>query len=167
MLEILVVLTLASMVTAGIYQFWISSTRFSGKLEKRFSELMEAQIGISGMTEAIRSSRRLLYPPPGGGDRNGFSITDSAGRTLVYELEKMPDPRQPASIFVTDLQTNERKVVMKRVTQFVCRVPSVPRGRDPALIHLTLSIGAEDGRHQSLITSARLRPLDVCCPLNR
>lgn len=166
LLEILLVLTLAGLVIQGVYQFWTTSSRYTRQLENRFGQLMEAQISIAELTDSVRTARRLSFPPPGGGDRSGFCITDREGRTLLYEHER-PVEREPGSIVCTDLMTGERRVVMTHVTKFVCRVPPVPRGRDPSLVHLTVSVAGDGGRHQHLVTSARLRPLDVCCPLNR
>ncbi|MBI4861024.1 MAG: hypothetical protein HY815_12325 [Candidatus Riflebacteria bacterium] len=65
------------------------------------------------------------------------------------------------------LDTGASETLIDGVADFECRVPPVPGGRDPDLVHLTLTLAIAGGEPVTLVTSAKLRPLDVRCPINR
>jgi type II secretory pathway pseudopilin PulG len=166
LLEILVVLCLTLLVLGALYQFWITSTRYSADLEARFTVLSRGQVSLTALTRQINQARRILYPTPGGKDQSGLSLVSGSGKVLVIAFEPGKGGT-PGTIQQRDLLTGQKSQLMDGILNLQCRVPPVPLGRDPDLVHLTVTMAGPAGRPLYVMMSARLRPLDIRCPINR
>jgi len=171
LVEIVVTAMLFSILLVSAYQVWVGSTRHSASLEARVPILQKAQIGLTSITREIQSSRRLLYPAPGGTDQTGVGLINGQGQFVMFGLDRSRQSTQTAqpsgSVYRFDWESGSRKTILEGVLDLRCQVPVVPSGRDPDLVHVTLKLSGAGGRPVFLVTSVRLRPLDIRCPIDR
>jgi type II secretory pathway pseudopilin PulG len=166
LLEVVVVLCLTMLVLGAIYQFWMTSNRYSADLEARFTVLSRTQVSLTALTRQINQARRILYPAPGGKDQSGFSLVCGDGRVVMISLERGPSG-SPGTIQELDVTSGKKAQLLDGILNLQCRVPPVSAGRDPDLVHLTLTLAGPGLRPLYITTSARLRPMDIRCPINR
>jgi prepilin-type N-terminal cleavage/methylation domain-containing protein len=166
LLEIVMVLALSLLVLGMLYQAWVTATRYSYDLEARFTALSKMQVSLVSLTRQISQARRVLYPAPGGKEQDGFSIARGDGKVVLVRLV-VRTPDRLGFLEQIDMRTGERSILMDGVLNVQCRVPAVPPGRDPDILHITLTMAGPRDQPLYVMASARLRPLDARCPISR
>jgi hypothetical protein len=162
LVETVVVVALAALFLGVLYQFWTTAARYSVKAEARLSLLQQAQVGLLSVSRELQMARRLVYPAPGPDAKSGVAVITTDGEALLFRLDAAGK-----RLVRYSFKTRQTKQVLASVLDVRCRVPAVPSGRDPGLVHLTVSLAGADGKPIFLVTSARLRPLDDACPVDR
>jgi len=162
LLEILVVLACASLILGVAYQFWTTATRYSRNLQGRFELLSRTQLTITRLHRELASSRRILYPAPGR-TASGLGVINGNGQAVVYRLDREASPQR----LLRHETGTDPSILQEGILDCQFKVPVTPAGRDPGLVHLTLSLSGPGGRSVPVFTSMRLRPLDMRCPVYR
>jgi type II secretory pathway component PulJ len=163
LVEAIVVLCLSVLLLVAVYEFQHTVQSQSTDLELRLSTYTDAQNLLTLLTKEICTARRILYPAPGGADTSGLSVISAEGAAVLYAFEA----GSPGTLVKTDVATKRRAVVIPRLARVQFKVPPVPPGRDADLVHVTLTFPGPRGHSFYLMTSCRLRALDIRCPLDR
>jgi len=168
-IEMLLVTALSFLFSVILYQFWSTSQKYSVNTERRFQAILQGQITLKKLTLAMKGARKLVYPSPGGGDQAGFGIVDQTGEGVMFVFEAAPksDAAYPGRLIRHDLSGGNRDVLMENVSDFQCRVPPLPVGREPAIVHLTLLLSGPKDVPIPLITTLRVASSESICPINR
>jgi type II secretory pathway pseudopilin PulG len=163
LVESIVVLCLSILVLSAVYEFMHTVQLQSTDLEVRMTTFSDAQDVLALLTKEVCTSRRILYPAPGDPSKPGLSVISREGAAVLYAFEA----GSPGTLVKTDLATKARAVVMPRLSGVQFKVPPIPPGRDPDLVHVTLTFPGSRGKSFYLFTSCRLRAVDIRCPLDR
>lgn len=169
LIEMLVVVGLASVFLAAFWTFFRTATRYSVNLEARFRAVSDAQSALAVITRELHLARRVVHPAPGR-TAKGVTLVGAAGDAVQFAFEPGPAqlPAAPASGSLVRFGLGgTRRVLMTRVLDLAARVPELPPGRDRRLVHLTLTVEGPGGRPLYLVTSARMRAQDLACPIDR
>lgn len=164
--EMMVVVAVAATLICTLMTLWTSSHKYSVQLEERFTLLARAQVGLHTLCREIQFGRRVAYPAAGGTE-TALALLDEKGALVQYALQP-GTPEKPGWLSRRALGSpGNPTVLLSGVLDARFRVPAVPRGRDPDLVHVTLTLAGPGGKPVYLVTSARLRAPAPGCPVER
>ena len=164
--ETLVMLAVGCTVLATVMTLWSSAHHYSAALEERFTLLSRAQVALSTMTRDVQFAKRIAHPAAGDIE-SGLAVLDSQGELVQIALVR-PSPDRPGTLVRRRLGAQSTgTLILTGVLDARFRVPPVPRGRDPDLVHITLTLAGPQGKPIHLIASARVRAPVPACPIER
>jgi hypothetical protein len=164
--EALIAVAVGCTVLAMLMTLWSSSRRYSHALEERFSALARGQVALSSIAREVQLARRIVSPSAAATE-GWLAVLDARGDLVQIALER-GDPRKPGTLVRRRVGVNAPAApLLTGVHDVRFRVPGVEPGRDPALVHVTLTLAAPDTKPMYLVTSARVRAPVPSCPIER
>lgn len=165
LVEILVVAGLLVVVLGSVITYFVSTRRQAAALQDRVEGLERVHRGLRRLSRELRGARRLISPLPGPGTARELIFVDGDGRVVRYAFLVTPPRTQGA--WIRQEWNQKLEELHPELAVFECRIPPVPPGRDPGLVHLRLGIPGPDGRPIRLFASVRSRALEPRCLIER
>lgn len=165
--EIMVALALGTIVIGVVYQLWHAAQLQTAIVTQRADVYGTAQRRLHAVTREIACARRLIYPAPGGPSLPGVGIVAADGSVVMFRLREDATRAGLFTLLRAEVSSGKTTDVLGGIAELACRTPPVPTGREPDLVHLTVTLKVGQDANAALITSARLRALDIICPVNR